>query len=404
MPSANPTVHENPMLNAIQGIDVIDCDSHVTEPPDLWTSRAPATLRDRMPQLRKVDGEHFWFVDGDVPLGPVGLSVVESSGDKVLGILGVHDFERLDAAAYEVPARLELMERLGLYAQIVYPNISGFASANFLNIPDQELRNACVTTYNDAMGEWQSESGGRLYPQALLPFWDLDATLAEMRRTVEEYGTRGFTICDTPEKFDLPDYGTSHWDPFFELAQDLDVVLNFHIGSGGAKGAPSPFISSPWESMGPERKLAIGAANIYIDNARMISNLLYSDVLERFPRLKFVSVESGIGWIPFLLEACEYQWDEMVPTEVRHHELRPTEKFRRNIWACFWFEDFGPRKVIEQIGVKNVLFETDFPHPTCLYPRSQEHIANVLGDLDPEVRTAVLQQNASELYRIPVGG
>ena len=93
----------------------------------------------------------------------------------------------------------------------------------------------------------------------------------------------------------------------------------------------------------------------------------------------------------------------MVPTEVKHHELRPTEKFRRNIWACFWFEDFGPRKVIEQIGVKNVLFETDFPHPTCLYPRSQEHIANVLGDLDPEVRTAVLQENASELYRISVG-
>ena len=186
MANANPTVHENPMLNAIQGIDVIDCDSHVTEPPDLWTSRAPATLRERMPQLRKVDGEDIWFVDGDVPLGPVGLSVIESGGDKVLGMLGIHDFERLDKAAYEVPARLDLMERLGLYAQIVYPNISGFASARFLEVSDPELRNACVYTYNDAMGEWQSESNGRLFPQALLPFWDLDATLAEMRRTVRD--------------------------------------------------------------------------------------------------------------------------------------------------------------------------------------------------------------------------
>jgi predicted TIM-barrel fold metal-dependent hydrolase len=390
-------------LNVLQGIAVIDTDTHFTEPPDLWTSRAPARFRERVPHVRPIaNGDQWWFVDGDRPLGPLGQTVVLEGGEKILGLLGVRDFERLDQATYLVEPRLELMDRLGIYAQIVYPNAAGFASAPFMTVADNELRNECIRIYNDALAEWQAESNGRLYPQALLPFWDLDATLKEMRRAVEDLGFTGFTITDTPEKFDFPDYQTPYWDPFWELASDLDVPLNFHIGSGGAKGAPSPFLSSPWESMGPERKMAIGATNIYMDNARMITNLLYSDILERFPKLRFVSVESGIGWIPFVLEACEYQWDEMVPTEVRHHQLRPTEKFRRHIYACFWFEDFGPRTAIEKIGVNNVLFETDFPHPTCLYPRAQEHIANVLSDLSPEVRRRVLQDNAAELYRIRV--
>jgi uncharacterized protein len=401
-PVAEP--RPNPLTSVLEGIQVIDCDSHYTEPPDLWTSRAPARFRDRVPQLRRHGDEDWWFVDGDILLGTVGLTVVQRGGDKVLGKLGLHDFERLDEAAYDVKARLELMDRLGLFAQIVYPNASGFASANFLKVADPELRTECVRIYNDAVAEWQAASGGRLFPQGLLPFWDIDETLHEMRRCVEDLKLVGFTITDTPEKFDFPDYQTAHWDPFWELASELRTPLNFHIGSGGPKGAPSPFVSSPWESMGPERKMAIGAANIYIDNARMVTNLLYSDILERFPSLRFVSVESGIGWIPFILEACEYQWDEMVPTEVKHHQLRPTEKFRRHIYACFWFEDFGPRTAIERIGVKNVLFETDFPHPTCLYPRAQEHIANVLSDLAFDVRKAVLQDNAAELYGIQVPG
>ena len=389
--------------DVLEGISVIDCDSHYTEPPDLWTSRAPAALKDRVPRVRADDqGEQWWFVDGETRLGPIGTTVVGRDGEKVLGKLSIREFERLDEASYDVDARLELLDRLGLAAQIVYPNAGGFAGGGYLSIEDEELRNGCVRTYNDAIAEWQANSNGRLFPQGILPFWNMEEALKETRRCKEELRLVGLTITDTPEKFGIPDYQSSHWDPFWELVSELELPLNFHIGSGGAKGAPSPFVASPWESMGPERKLAVGATNLYVDNARMISNLLYADILERFPKLKFVSVESGIGWIPFVLEACEYQWDEMVPTEVKHHKMRPTEKFRNHIYACFWFEDFGPRVAIERIGVGNVLFETDFPHPTCLYPRAQEHIANVLGDLPIAVRKRVLHDNAAELYKLPV--
>src|SRR5262245_104600 len=160
------------MVNEIfGGLSVVDCDSHWTEPPDLWTSRAPARLRDRMPRVVERDGVQLWHV-GDVMLGPIGLSVVKRSGDKAYGKLFLPHIDQLHAAAYDPVARLELLDELGIGTQIVYPNVAGFASARFLEITDRAVRDACVSIYNDAAAELQAASGGRLRPQAILPFWD----------------------------------------------------------------------------------------------------------------------------------------------------------------------------------------------------------------------------------------
>ncbi len=377
------------------GVSVVDCDSHWTEPPDLWTSRAPVQLRDRMPRVIEHDGMQLWQV-GDLTLGPIGLSVVRRDGGKAYGKLFLPHIEQLHPAAYDPTARLELLDRLGIGTQIIYPNVAGFASARFLEIADPVVRSACVEIYNDAAAELQATTAGRLRPQAILPFWDRAATIAEMRRARNVLGLTGFTITDSPERIGLPDYGDASWNSFWETAVELNSPLNFHIAAAGTE----LFTSAPWPSLGPECRMAVGGALLYLDNARMITNLLYSDVLERHPGLRFVSVESGLGWIPFLLEACEYQWDQMVPTEVKHHELRPTEKFRRNISACFWFEREGPSRLIERIGADSVLFETDFPHPTCLYPNAREHLRDVLGRLDPSVRSRILHDNAARLYGI----
>jgi predicted TIM-barrel fold metal-dependent hydrolase len=215
-----------------------------------------------------------------------------------------------------------------------------------------------------------------------------------MRRAHETLGLSGFTITDSPERLGLPDYGDPSWTPFFELAEALGAPLNFHIASGGT----SLFTEAPWRTHGSERRMAVGGALLYLDNARMLTNLLYSDVLERHPKLTFVSVESGVGWIPFLLDALEYQWDQMIPTEVRHHALRPTEKFLRNVCACFWFEDTGVERFVARFGPGNLLFETDFPHPTCLYPAPRARLERALAPLDLDARHAVLHGNAERVY------
>lgn len=383
------------------GIKVIDTDTHLTEPHDLWTARAPAAYRDRVPQVKTVDGRRQWFVAGDVALAPAApASVVRKDRSKASGV----DFfrwqiEDVHPASYDVKARLALMDELEIWAQIVYPNLAGFGNQRFLKIDDADLRNACVQIYNDAMAELQRSSGERIFPMALIPWWDIPAAVKEVERA-HGMGLRGIVTTSDPESAGLPDIAQPDWNPFWEACGALDMPINFHIAASDTGW--NMISRASWKSAGPEVKLALGSANLFLDNARVLGNLLYSGVPERFPRCRFVSVESGIGWIPFFLEALDHQARETAPHELRHLKLKPSEYFRRQVYACFWFETLAPERLIDDIGVGNVLFETDFPHPTCLYPENREHVAKVLGQLDAETRRRVLQDNAAQLYRIPL--
>ena len=135
-------------------------------------------------------------------------------------------------------------------------------------------------------------------------------------------------------------------------------------------------------------------------NMVCLINLIFSGLLDRFPKQKFVSVESGIGWIPFMLQAIEYQMNESMPGGGAM-KLRPTEYFRRQIYASFWFENDAARAV-QEIGADNVLFETDFPHPTCLYPNVREHAEASLEGLCEADQRKVLYENAARVYQVPL--
>ena len=124
--------------------------------------------------------------------------------------------------------------------------------------------------------------------------------------------------------------------------------------------------------------------------------LISSGLLDRFPRLKFVSVESGIGWLPFMLESLDYQF---VENGVDDLKLRPTEYFRRQIYGSYWFES-NPKPAIDWIGEDNLMFETDFPHATCLYPAVKETKERSLRGLDPRVQRKLLYENAAKVYQL----
>ena len=157
-----------------------------------------------------------------------------------------------------------------------------------------------------------------------------------------------------------------------------------------------------WRSFGAQRRMAVVSTQMYMSNVRIIVNLCMSNLFDRYPKLKVVSAESGIGWVPFILEAMEYQFDEMITTaeELSATKRRPIEYFRDHMYVMFWFEQVAAIKLIEDVGVNNVLVETDMPHPTCLYPGAREHFARVTAGLSPEVRRRIMQDNAAELYHI----
>jgi predicted TIM-barrel fold metal-dependent hydrolase len=330
--------------------------------------------------------------------------VIRNDGSKARGVEFMEwHIDDAHRGAYDVDARLAMMDELGIWAHIVYPNsgIVGFGGSGLASVTDPELRLLCTTIYNDAMAELQEESGQRLFPMAMTPYWDIEAAVAEVRRA-HALGLKGINTSSDPQNQGCPDLAERHWDPLWEVCSELGMPVNFHIGA--SETSSSWFGNSPWPSLDPERKLALGSSMMYLTNARVLANIIYAGILERHPSLHFVSVESGIGWLPFMLQALDYQLLETAPGSRSSLSLMPSEYFRRQIHACFWFEaqDAGLETLVESVGVDNVMFETDFPHPTCLYPESLDQAAPGLASLTPDVRTKVLSSNAAALYSVPL--
>ena len=145
-------------------LKVIDTDSHWSEPYDLWTSRAPAKWKDRVPQMEERDGKRRWWFDGNIPIGlPIASSVIGQDGTKVTGTAFFDmDNDVVHRASFDPDARVSMLDSLGIHAQIMYPNVAGFGNQNFLKSSDEALRLISVEIYNDALAEFQADTGERV--------------------------------------------------------------------------------------------------------------------------------------------------------------------------------------------------------------------------------------------------
>lgn len=381
-------------------VKVIDADTHLTERHDLWTSRAPAGMKDRMPHVAEVDGEATWVVEGAV-LGRAGAGgVVGKDSVKGRSFEALYEWtiDRIHEAAYDPVARLEVMDETGIWAQIIFPNVVGLGGQALSQaIEDPALRVLCVEIFNDERAELQAESNNRLLPMAIMPAWDVDACVREARRA-QSLGMRGVNMTSDPQDLGAPDLASRDWDPFWEACSDLQLPVHFHIGA--SLTTMTFFGEYPWASHNDDVKLAIGGTLLFIGNARIVVNVICSGMLERFPKLRIVSVESGAGWIPFILEALDYEMSENAPNDRAALSLLPSEYFKRQIYATTWFERTNLPQLVEAVGEDNIMFETDFPHPTCLYPDPLAVAAENMRDLTPTVRSKILGGNAKALYRL----
>jgi predicted TIM-barrel fold metal-dependent hydrolase len=394
------------MLNpaAFGGRKVIDTDTHLTEPHDLWTKRAPARLKDRVPQVKVHDGVRSWVVDGDKVLlkGAIPSSTVKRDGSRWPGLEFLnHQFEEVHPASHSARERVQMMDAAGISAQVLYPNILGFGGQHAVKV-DDELRMACVDIFNDAMAEFQTDSGQRIFPMALMPWWDVKIAVKEIERA-RRMGLRGININSDPQTFTtsdgtkLPDLSSEYWYPMWEACEGQGMPVNFHIGASeesadwiGAQG---------WPGLHRDLRASLGGAMLFINNGRVMGNLILSGLLDRYTKLKFVSVESGIGWLPFLLEAIDWEYQEVAANQARL-KRKPSEYFTSNFHACFWFERRDLSHQIKAVGVDNVLFETDYPHPVCLYPIDDMDAA--MSGLTEEEKVKVLSGNAAKLYNIAI--
>jgi predicted TIM-barrel fold metal-dependent hydrolase len=376
---------------------VIDVDTHITEPPDTWSARLPARFRDRAPRVVKSPdyGFEVWQIgDGSSPV-PVGHTAVAGWPEPFPA--APQGFSEVPPAAYDARARLEYMDRVGIWAMALYPNVGGFGNEAFLKLGDAELMLACVETYNDFLLEWIEPDPRRFIPICATPFWDPFLSAREIERCAAA-GHRGILFTGEPHRFGQPVLASRHWDPIWRAAEETGLPVSFHIGSGNLLEEYSPERIEAYGLRGANARTAVG---LFLENGKQLSDLLLSGILPRFPGLRVVSVESGIGFIPFILEATDYAFEYSHVAEERpEFEMKPSEYFSRQVYGCYFFEEMAPQRLLDLIGVGNVLFETDFPHPICLYGNVREKIDAGLAGQDAGTRRRLLFDNAAALYRV----
>jgi len=377
---------------------VIDTDTHITEPPDVWTSRLPARWVERGPHVERVGGRDVWMIEGQ-PVGAPGyFSMAGFDGTFPDAPLTYDD---IPTATFDAAARLAHMDAQGIHAQVLYPNVGGFGSGRFISISDVELKLACVRAYNDFLLDWTAADRSRLLPVMATPFWDVPATVAEIERCAT-LGHRAVLMCGQPQAYGQPVLSHRHWDPVWTAAEEAGLPISFHVGGGDLTA-----VMRDAGGIGIRAHFARFSALTFFDNAACIADLVFGGICHRFPRLRFVSVESGSGWLPSLLESFDWQWrNGGVRHEHPEYDLLPSEYFRRQIYGCFWFEEEGLRRALE-LYPGNLLYETDYPHPTSMSPGPQSaavpprrYAERALSGLDVSIASRVLHDNAAALYGV----
>lgn len=383
----------------LPGHRIIDVDTHITEPRDVWTARmSQQKWGDAVPHIERVDGVDAWFVNG-TRIGSPGPGSM-AGYDGVVPV-GPKTYDEIAPAMYDSHERLKLMDELGVHAQVLYSNVGGFGGQQFRKLGTPEFVAECVKAFNDFVADFASADPNRLIAVATTPFWDVDFAVAEIERCVAN-GHRSINFCNQPDSHGEPPLGHRHWDPIWAAAQDAGVPISFHIG-GGDIGA---LMQDP-AGMGFQANFAKVSSLIMVDNMRCVADLIFSGICHRFPKLKFVSVESGVGWIPGVLETFDWQWrGGDICKEHPEYDLLPSEYFRRQIYGSFWFERASALPTIE-LYPDNVLYETDYPHPTCQHPgprspgvEPRQYVDEALGALPEATLRKVLFDNAAALYGI----
>jgi predicted TIM-barrel fold metal-dependent hydrolase len=367
---------------------IISVDDHISEPPDLFDRQLSGDLLARAPKLRQTPkGTEFWEYQG-LKFPSVGLNAVVGRPPEEYG-MEPNSLEQLREGVYNVHARIGDMDVNGIAASLNFGSVFDFAGSRLSKAPDRRLAIRHLQAYNDwHIDEWCGAYPGRFIPCAILPCWDMDATVAELKR-VSAKGCHAVSINENPTAIGLPSIHNEYWKPFFRAINDLDMTICLHIGGGNP--APHASMETPieaWIATMP-MTIAVGAAD-----------WLQLDALQQYPKLRIALSEGSIGWVPYFMERADF-------SNARHKAwtnsrfpgaMKPSDTFKRHFLNCFIDDAFGLQN-IQFIGEDNIAYECDYPHSDTLWPEVPEYLWPTVKHLTHEQIDKVTHKNAMRWFR-----
>jgi predicted TIM-barrel fold metal-dependent hydrolase len=369
---------------------IVSVDDHVIEHPTVWTDRMPAKYKDAAPRIERAeDGNDWWIYEG-AKAGNFALNAVAGKDPKDFG-MDPRSYDDMLPGCYGIEDRIKDMDAEGVHVQLCFPNFGGFAGSVFAKSKDMDVAVAATRAYNDfILDEWCAHAPERQIPLMMTPYWDVAETVREMHRTAAK-GARSVTFPELPDRLGLPSWHTDHWDPIFAAAQELNMPLSLHFGSGGSPQASPEAMST---------NFTVGISLFALNSMTAMTELLLSPVFHKFPNLKVALSEGGIGWMPYMLERMDYVWERHRFYNDVNQEHRPSEIFTDHIYGCF-ISDAAGIEARHRIGVDNLMFESDYPHSDSQWPHTRKILAESLADVPDDEARKMVEDNARKLYNFP---
>ena len=343
-------------------------------------SRLGARFGKRTPRVeRGGEGQpQAFFLCEDVP--PFGIGAF-SAADVESADLPAHfrtGYEKVRPGGYEPAARLRDQERDGVRAEVIYPSLG----LQLFRIRDAELHTAAFQAYNNWLAAYCAAAPSRLAGVAMIPLHDVGAGVRELERSAR-LGLRGGMIwLAAPD--DRP-YLDPAYEPLWAAAEAARLPLSLHLGTAAAPLA------------GTAGLMPIQYMLTHLGIQKSLAQMIFGGVFERHPRLRIVSVENDIGWIPHTLARLDHagrKYGAFCSTPLR---LKPSEYFRRHVSATFQEDRLGI-ELRDRLGVETLLWASDYPHSDSTWPHSRAVIArDFAGIPEAQVRRIVFE-NTVDLY------
>jgi predicted TIM-barrel fold metal-dependent hydrolase len=387
---------------------IISVDDHVVEPPDLWQRYLPAQHRAAGPRMERIkgkigrNGRHFiyrpdedgqwadcWIYNDIVFPLTSGFVAVCFDRDEVDNHAVLLD--ELFPGCSDRKARVADLDANHTDASMCFPTFPRFCGQTFLEADDKELALACVEAYNNWMiDEWcADEAYGRLIPLTLVPMWDAELAAAEVRRCAAK-GSHSICFSEGPAQLGLPSVHSDAWDPLWAACEETDTVVNMHIGS-----------SSTFPLTSKDAPTLVTIALTYEGASRALVDWLCSGVLDRFQTLRIALSEGQVGWMPFVLERLDHAWDHARGYGgIRDRVPNPPSTYvPGRVYGCI-FDDYAGLAMRDQVGMGQIMFETDYPHGDSTWPHSRDVAERIVtkAGLNERETYQLLRGNAIDCY------